>query len=119
MSKGPTRYWRKGFSTLSGGIEYSSERINQGRGMRRLRVKRGIRLSMMKIERMIVCLLKYKSTQIFQGVFKQLKLFTINVYSIRWVKEKTLPKVSPFIVWSFLLSRAKSWLYLGLGQLLQ
>ena len=54
--------------------------------MRRLRVKGGIRLSMMKIERMIVCLLKYKSTQIFQGVFKQLRLFTIIVYSIRWGK---------------------------------
>ena len=87
--------------------------------MRRLRVKGGIRLSMMKIERMIVCLLKYKSTQTFQGGFKQLKLLTIIVYSIRWENERTLPKVSPFIVWSLLLFRAKSWLQLGLGPILQ
>ena len=45
------------------------------------------------------CLFEYKSTQDFQGVFKQ---FEVQSNILCWLsdgeKERTLPKVSPFIV---------------------
>ena len=45
------------------------------------------------------CLFKCKSTLNFQGVFRQFEVI-FYVGDKMGEKEKTLPKVSPFIVWS-------------------
>ena len=70
MTKGPIRYWRKGFFTLKEGernvlvIE-----IHQGRGLRRLEEKSN-QTFYNWIERMIVVLFEDKSTQVVQGGFQ-------------------------------------------------
>ena len=68
------------------------------------------------IERMMFVFLICKSTQTFHGIFKVDGNILYGFSDDQ--KEKTLPKVSPFIVWSLMLIRAKSWLQLGLGPVL-